>query len=103
MKHLFLGGCGDGEWIEVPDGTSHWRLARKADRDSPHLVSGDFIPGFADISLVESAYKRARLIDSDQTEWVVFIDIDSNLKAVSKLIMGYQGAKSSRDKQSHGL
>lgn len=75
MKYLFLGGCADGQWIEVPDHLPDWIVREPAN--------------FFDLNIT-FCYEARKWMTPDQPRYIyVMKDIPKN-QVLDLLLKGYK-------------
>lgn len=85
MKTLFIGGYGDGRWIDVPDEYTSCEIQEP-------LFPDVAMPSTADAAhpkpIRHHLYRSQRLADG-QHEWRVFVWVDEERSLIQLLMDGY--------------
>lgn len=87
MKHLFIGGCADGQWHNVSDGYKHWIVPALP---KPALQFVDIPEAQCFTRVATHQYRREWIVSGEMT-WELFVDSRLTMpQAVQKLIENYR-------------
>lgn len=91
MKHLFIGGERDGEWIDVDFDGVGLHEVRIPTRTPAHALPYPTEPGVAvsDIAYENRCYKRHELVDLSGASVVMYI-AESEKNPMRLLVEGYR-------------
>lgn len=88
MKHLFIGGIADGEWIDIQPDVVMWAVSRRVVFPVDYFAPvDDDLQVYCSGGIEYSHYKRVNITGIDDPDEDVFVDLALDRAAAIALLM----------------